>query len=180
MAKEFVKTIDQVISKISTYYITSDTVDRYHMIGQMDKVINDINDRMQTLFPQFSDWQAYADWFNAEYADEIAAGTYTPLDGTKYTAFPQRYVDSVITVGAARFYYMSDEEGEVVASDYFREYEKNISAMVRDYLNQVDELYINDQGGYTEFEFIAETTDSEDTQETNPTGVVINGDEFRL
>ena len=43
---------------------------------------------------------------------------------------------------------MKDEEGESVASDYFREYEGAIFAMIRDYISEVPEEFQNNTGGF--------------------------------
>lgn len=82
----------------------------------MDQAIDDINTRLGATFPSFSE-------LGPTLAD--------------YDFFPDRYIRSVLMVGAAWYYFVTDEEGEVAAQQYTFMYEQNLFRMTRDYINLV-------------------------------------------
>ena len=133
--------ISTLIDRCNRGFIASDYLRAPDIYVYMDKVIDDINSRLQATFPLMSDWVDYVTKYNQLNPD-------TPLDQSRYTAIPDRYLNSVVRVGVARFFYMKDEEGESVASDYFREYEGAIFAMIRDYISEVPEEFQNNTGGF--------------------------------
>jgi hypothetical protein len=86
----------------------------------MDSVIDDINSQMNTIFPAFTE---------------------LPAAATEYNAFPDKYIRSVVTFGAAYYFYQTDEEGIDSANAYLAKYKENMFYMFRDYLAQVPEMY---------------------------------------
>lgn len=74
----------------------------------MNAVVDDINRELSARFPVFSDEETY------EY-------------------FPERYIRSVVVVGAAYKFYVTDEEGVDTAQAYGWEYNQNLFYMKRDY-----------------------------------------------
>ena len=82
----------------------------------LDQVVDDINAQLNAKFPAFSELDANA---------------------TEYTLIPDRYIRSVILTGAAWYYYVTDEEGEMASAQYTFTYERNLFMMIRDYINLV-------------------------------------------
>ena len=94
----------------------------------LDEVIDDINAALASNFPTFED---------------IASNG-------EYTAFPDRYIRSVIITGAAFKFYVTDEEGNQTAPQYQWDYQDRLFLMKRDYAGQVPtECQMPDQGYIT-------------------------------
>jgi hypothetical protein len=104
----------------------------------MDRVIDDINTRLNTVFPTFTEYKED----NKELAAEL-------LD---YTAIPDKYLRSVVVPGAAYKYYTTDEEGSYAAPKYEEEYRTALFYMERDFSFRVPEQYRADEQGYVEIE----------------------------
>lgn len=102
----------------------------------LDDTIFDINTRLDTKFPLFSE-------FNNE--------TY-PEQYPNYNFFPDQYIRSVVSMGAAYKFYISDEEGIDTAPKYGQEYAKNLFYMERDYINLVPDIWRVDAQGYIDDE----------------------------
>ena len=90
------------------------------MVMHLDSVIDDINSQLNAVFPAFS---------------ELPAGT------TEYTCFPDRYIRTVVCVGAVSYFYTTDEEGSPAAEQYASDYAKWLFYMLRDYVSLVPQLY---------------------------------------
>ena len=86
------------------------------LTNYMDRVIDDINTRLNSKFPTVSEVIA-------------SAGNTTDPD---YNMFPDKYIRSVLVVGAAYKYYITDEEGNATAQQYGAEYNQNLFYMERD------------------------------------------------
>ena len=93
----------------------------YHqLIGHLDKTIDDINAQLNSTFPAFSE---------------------LPEGKAEYDFFPDRYIRSVVCVGAAWYYFTTDEEGISTAPQYLMDYERGLFYMLRDYFNSLPEEY---------------------------------------
>lgn len=92
----------------------------------LDAVIDEINNRLNSNFPAFSEFNS-TDYAN--YPD--------------YNFFPDKYIRSVVVPGAAFKFYVTDEEGIATATKYEQEYQTNLFYMERDYLGQVPEEFQN-------------------------------------
>lgn len=136
--------ITRLIRKCNQGHIASDYLRAPEIYEYMDKVIIDINSRLSAKFPLISDWVDYVTDYNAENPD-------IPLAQDNYSAIPDLYLSMVVPVGTARYYYMKDEEGETVAMDYLREYEKNLYVVARSYAMEVPDIYRNEDGGVYDF-----------------------------
>lgn len=91
----------------------------------LDDVIDIINRELNANFPSF---------------DELTASD-------SYTAFPDKYIRSVVIIGAAYKFYVTDEEGIATAIQYQRDFLENLFFMKRDYSEWVPEEYqVTDQG----------------------------------
>lgn len=121
-----------LISLISKH-LADEIVGESEMLSYMDRVIDDINNKLNTTFPTFT-----------EYKESSAGITNDILD---YQVFPDKYQRSVVVPGTAFKYYTTDEEGMYAAPKYEEEYKEGLFHMLRDYSNNIPEEYrANDQG----------------------------------
>ena len=96
-----------------------------------DEVIDDINTQLNSTFPAFT---------------EIDLDTLSPGE-VDYNYFPDKYLRSVVAIGAACKFYTMDEEGISTADQYYTKYQQNLFYMLRDYIDQVPEEYQSDSKG---------------------------------
>lgn len=94
------------------------------MIPFLDQTIDEINDKLNTTFPAFS---------------EFDPNTYPYYPD--YNFFPDQYIRTVVCLGAAFYFYITDEEGVNAAPMYQQMYQAALFRMERDYLPQVDEIW---------------------------------------
>lgn len=100
--------------------LAGETLSYLEMRPHLDATIDDINQQLATVFPSFSD-----------------------LDSpSSYEFFPDRYIRTVVCIGAAVRFYEMDEEGGQPPMGYLQRYRENLFFMLRDYLPQVPEEYI--------------------------------------
>lgn len=92
----------------------------------LDECIDDINTALSAKFPTF---------------DEISS------NGV-YDYFPDKYIRSVVIIGAATKFYVTDEEGIETATRYSMDYNQRMFYMVRDYSMYVPEEYQDLDRGY--------------------------------
>lgn len=135
--------INQLKAYIHKNFVISEYLTSEEMQSYMDDAINDINNALQATFPTFSEWPKYVEIYNMAHVDSF-------LDNAVYTAFPKRYLQNVVAVGAALKFFTNDEEGEFVSGRYNIDYDRNMSLMVRDYIHLVPEEFQNNEGGYVE------------------------------
>lgn len=95
----------------------------------VDKAIDDINTRLNTKFPVLTDVL-----FTYDEEGNL-------IQGTDYTAIPDKYIRTVVVPGAVFKYFTTDEEGAAVAPKYEEEFLKGLFYMERDYLELVPEEY---------------------------------------
>ena len=110
------------------------------------------------------------------YENQKLWADFGPKDRTVYDAFPDKYLRSVVALGAALYYYEADEEGEQIAMDYQRRYEQQLFYMVRDYQMLVPPMYQNNFGGYIDFSHERELG----PHNLHPRGVVMRGYNSRI
>ncbi len=82
--------------------------------------IDGINSEMNTIFPAVT------------------------AEDTEYTAFPDKYIRSVLIPGAVHHYYMVDDEGSTGEQDFHNEYRQGLFIMLRDYSHQIPIKYQDD------------------------------------
>lgn len=99
-----------------------------------------------------------------------------PKDRTIYDVIPDKYLRSVVALGAALYFYEADEEGEQIAMDYQRRYEQQLFYMVRDYHMLVPREFQNNEGGYIDFSYVRE----KGPWDLHPRGVVMDGIDSRI
>ena len=119
------KIID-LISKQLGDELVSDT----EMLSYMDRVIDDINARLNTTFPTFT-----------EYKEDNPDIISTALD---YTAIPDKYIRTVVVPGAAFKFYTTDEEGGYSSPKYEEDYKLGMFYMERDFSFNVPAEYRGD------------------------------------
>ncbi len=98
-----------------------------------DSVVDEINHRLNSTFPSFSEFT------QANYPQH-----------PNYNFFPDKYIRSVVSVGAAFHFYIEDEEGAEGAVKYEEQYQKNLFYMERDYSVKVPEEFQADDQGHLE------------------------------
>lgn len=139
-----------IISLISKH-LADEIVSESEMLSYMDRVVDDINARLNTTFPTFTEFKAAQ--FDYERADD---STLVDLD---YTAIPDKYIRSVIIPGAAFKYYTTDEEGGYSSPKYEEDYKQNLFYMERDYSFRVPQEYRADEQGFVEMDFYNGSSD---------------------
>ena len=97
-----------------------------------DEVIDDINAKLNSKFPAFS-----------EFFDSSKLNS-----NEEYSCFPDKYIRTVVVVGAAYKFYCTDEEGIATAQQYAFDYATNMFVMERDYSNLVPDEYKADGQGF--------------------------------
>lgn len=119
------------IVKLTNTYLTGEQLVYQKLVPFYDAVIDDINSGLNSTFPAFSDL------------------VFDGLDSSEavYNYFPDRYVRSVVALGAAHKFYTMDEEGVAYDETYDREYNTNLFYMIRDYIDQVPEIFQSDSPG---------------------------------
>lgn len=119
------------IVKLTNTYLTGEQLVYHKLVPFYDAVIDDINSRLNSTFPSFSELN------------------FTSLEGDDavYDYFPDRYVRSVVALGGAHKFYVMDEEGVTYDTTYEQEYERNLFYMTRDYIDQVPEIFQSDSTG---------------------------------
>lgn len=109
--------LSELVKRINTR-LDGENLRYEDMLEHLDAVIDNINETLNTVYPVFSD---------------LPAGT------LEYAYFPDRYIRSVVVVGAAMRFYITDEEGGNPPPGYTAEYQGALFRMLRDYLHLVPE-----------------------------------------
>jgi hypothetical protein len=119
-------------------HLADELVSEAEMLSYMDRVIDDINTRLNTVFPTFTEWKEA----NADVSAEL-------LD---YTAIPDKYLRTVVVPGAAFKFYTTDEEGGYSSPKYEEDYRQGLFYMERDFSFSIPDKYRADEQGYIEIE----------------------------
>lgn len=131
-------TIIGLISK----HLADELVSESEMLSYMDRVVDDINARLNTVFPTFTEFKEQQ--FDYERAED---STLLDLD---YTAIPDKYIRTVVIPGAAFKYYTTDEEGNYAAPKYEEDYRQGLFYMERDYSFSVPQEYRAEDQGFVD------------------------------
>lgn len=117
--------------KLTNTYLAGEQLVYQKLVPFYDAVIDDINSRLNATYPSFSSL------------------VFTNLDGENaiYDFFPDRYLRTVVALGAAHKFYVMDEEGQVYDNAYDEDYERNLYYMTRDYIDQVPPIFQSDSTG---------------------------------
>ena len=163
--------INKIIDYVNRSFIASDRLRAPDIYYYMDLVIDDINERLQATYPNFTEWNDFVNKWNENVTDPKFVKV-----NTVYDVIPDKYIRSVIALGTAVKFYTRDEEGEQVALDYQNRYEAALFKMVRDYHNQVPLIFQNNEGGFIDFSYNRE----EGPCDLVPRGVVLRGNDTRI
>ena len=125
--------VSQIVNLINKH-LADEFCSVAELTNYMDRVVDDINTRLNSKFPVVSDVMQQA-------------GNTTDPD---YNVFPDKYIRSVLVVGAAYKYYTTDEEGNATAQQYGAEYNQNLFYMERDYSFSVPEIYRESEQGFVD------------------------------
>lgn len=123
------KVID--IVKLTNKYLAGEQLVYAKLLPFYDAVIDDINNRLNSTYPSFTS-------LGISNLDD---------DDAVYEYFPDRYIRSVVALGAAHKFYEMDEEGVVYDTSYEQDYERALFYMTRDYIDQVPEIFQSDSKG---------------------------------
>ena len=123
-------TLVSLISK----HLADEIVSESEMLSYMDRVIDDINARLNTTFPTFTEYKEA----HGDVANNI-------LD---YTAIPDKYLRTVVVPGAAFKYYTTDEEGSYASPKYEEDYRTGLFYMERDFSFSIPRQYRAHHQGY--------------------------------
>ena len=127
----------------------------------LDNVIDDINEDLGAIYPAFSELDTSAE---------------------AYTAFPDKWLRSVVSFGAAWYFFLVDEEGISTAETLQQLYFTNLFKMQRDMIDSVPEQY---QKGYVDPATLEEVEevpepDHYGTISAEQEGVTISGSTWRV
>lgn len=124
--------VNEILKRVNKHLAGEQLV--YSQIEEfLDSVIDDINAKLNSKFPAFS---------------ELQAGQYVGGE-VDYNYFPEQYIRSVVIPGAAYKFYIMDEEGMSTAEQFGYDYEKALFMMMRDYIELVPEEYQSESKGST-------------------------------
>jgi hypothetical protein len=133
----------------------------YELKDYLDDTIDDINQRLGSIYPAFSELDSSV---------------------TEYDFFPDTWIRKCVVFGAAWYYFVADEEGISTAETYQVLYERNLFEMQRDFVSQVPEEY---KKGYVDPSTLEEgeeapVNDFGTTGESSSQGVVVDGINWKL
>ena len=102
----------------------------------LDKAVDEINTQLNAKYPVFSELGGY---------------------DVDYNMLPDKYIRTVVVVGAAWYYYTADEEGAPAAQQYALEFQRGMFYMTRDMLYSIPvEYQADDHQGMVQFDFNAQ------------------------
>ena len=117
----------------------------------ISNIVNGVNTKLAGETMTFNQLKL----FLSETIDDInreLCATYPSFDDLKesdnYNYFPDKYIRSVVIMGAAYKFYETDEEGIVTATQYHYDYMDNLFYMKRDYSCAVPTEYQDADRGY--------------------------------
>lgn len=116
-------TINEIVKRVNRL-LSGEMLIYSELEEHLDSVIDDINARLNSNYPAFSEFKAAT---HPTYPD--------------YNFFPERYMRSVVLPGAATKFYTQDTEGIEAAPEFMRNYQTNLFYMERDYLEHVPTAY---------------------------------------
>ena len=114
----------EYLIQLISHKLADELLSPTQLLKHMDSVIDDINTQLNSAFHTFT--------------EEMQRQGTIALD---YTAIPDKYLRSVVVVGAATKYYEIDEEGNPAAQSFAQDYNQQLFYMLRDYSFSVPEQY---------------------------------------
>lgn len=118
------------VQKLFNEALAGETLSYKEMLPHLDAAIDDINAKLNTIYPVFSE----VPYENSE---------------SEYSFFPDKYIRMVVIPGAAWHFYVMDEEGLQTAPQYQADFENGKFLMQRDMLYKIpEEFQDDDQQGF--------------------------------
>lgn len=118
------------VQKLFNEALAGETLSYKEMLPHLDAAIDDINAKLNAVYPVFSD----VPYENSE---------------SEYSFFPDKYIRMVVIPGAAWHFYVMDEEGLQTAPQYQVDFENGKFLMQRDMLYKIpEEFQDDDHAGY--------------------------------
>ena len=118
------------VQKLFNEALAGETLSYKEMLPHLDAAIDDINAKLNAVYPVFSD----VPYENSE---------------SEYSFFPDKYIRMVVIPGAAWHFYVMDEEGLQTAPQYQADFENGKFLMQRDMLYKIpEEFQDDDHAGY--------------------------------
>jgi hypothetical protein len=113
------------VQKLFNDALAGETLSYKEMLPHLDAAIDEINTRLNTIYPVFSE---------------------VPYDTSEseYNFFPDKYIRMAVIPGAAWHFYVMDEEGLQTAPQYQANFENGKFIMQRDMLYKIPEEYQDD------------------------------------
>ena len=120
----------QVLVNLINHKLADELLSQTQLLMHMASVIDDINAQLNSTFPTFS---------------EVIQKE--GVNNPDYQYIPDKYLRSVVVVGAATKYYEIDEEGNITAQLFAQDYRQQLFYMLRDFSMSIPEEYrAKDQG----------------------------------
>lgn len=138
-------TINKIVEQVNKL-LADELYPESYLEQFLDATIDDINERLSSCFPTFS-----------EFMEEQGY-----LEDPDYDYFPDNYIRSVVIKGTAYKFYIADEEGIDTAQRYGAEYLEALFKMQRDYITEVPEAYQVDHLSAIDTNFEDLTTEATD------------------
>lgn len=111
--------------------LANELLSQTELLIYMDSVIDDINSQLNSTFPTFT---------------EVI--TEEGINDPDYQYIPDKYLRSVVVVGAAVKYYEADEEGNPSATSYVQDYRQQLFYMLRDFSFSIPQEYRAENQGF--------------------------------
>lgn len=151
----------QALVNLVNNNLAGETLSYSRMKQFLDNVIDDINEDLGSIYPAFSELEPSVD---------------------VYDMFPDKWLRSVVSFGAAYYFFLVDEEGIMTAESLERIYMNNLFKMQRDLVGHVPEQY---QKGYVDPATLEEGEEAPEpdhfgTISTKKEGVTISGSSWRI
>ena len=161
--------LKKLVDTINRTYVQSEYLRQPDIYYYMDRVIDDINEKLQANYPTFTNWEDFVEKWNKKFPEH-------PKDRTNYDVIPDKYLRSVVALGTALYFYTADEEGEQIALDYQQRYNQQLFYMVRDFHMLVPPMFQNNFGGFIDFSYEREWL----PWDLHPRGVVMRGNNNKV
>lgn len=152
--------INTIVNRVNRK-LAGELLSYYELKDYLDDTIDDINEKLGSTYPAFSELDSSVD---------------------TYDFFPDKWIRKVVVFGAAWYYFVTDEEGISTAQTYQQAYFNNLFLMQREMISQVPEEY---QKGYVDPSTLEENEEApEPTHGTlgdgSDSGVVLSGSIWKL
>ncbi len=140
------------ITQTVNSYLAGENLPYSEIAIHLDSVIDDLNHELNAIYPAFSEFNItdYSQYPN-------------------YDFFPERYIRSVVCLGAAFKFFITDEEGAESAVKYEQMYQRGLYMMQRDFSRLVPLEFQAEDVGYLDTPQTLYDPEDIETIDLNPT-----------